>query len=80
MTYGSYALPPDSGVDVIIRQQCIGIKSNGTRCSEIATKNPPYPEHPTWPYLCSYCANESPRKGSANSTGIVMERSKTGII
>lgn len=67
------------------RFQCVGVKSDGTRCSsEViidgiegmldADKLVPYPDHPSWPYLCADCANEPPNRGSANTRGIVEER------
>ena len=67
--------------------QCVGQKEGGKRCQTVlyierlksapdADNIVPYPEHPTWPYLCSSCANEPPRKGSTNSNGIVQERPK----
>ena len=54
--------------------QCIGITEKGTRCTEVSPTDPPYPSHPHWPYLCIYCANAAPRKGSRNSLGIVLEK------
>ena len=65
--------------EVMSNLQCIGKTPEG-QCRNVSPTDPPYPEHPNWPYLCPNCANAAPRKGSANSTGIVMERSKTGII
>jgi hypothetical protein len=49
-------------------KQCIG-KRDGVRCS-----NQGEPVKPEWDFLCSECANEPARKGSRNSSGIVMER------
>lgn len=45
--------------------KCIGIRAltRGTRpqaCPN-TTDETPNPAHPTWPYLCSECANEPPR-------------------
>jgi hypothetical protein len=53
--------------------QCIGIDESGARCTSIVNVAP-FPDHPTWPFLCSQCANQPPRKGSRNSLGIVLER------
>jgi hypothetical protein len=56
--------------------RCIGKRGVG-RCTNISPNYPhlpPYPEHPTWPYLCSDCANEPARKGSYNTRGIVEEK------
>lgn len=54
--------------------QCIGIRQNGVKCTAMSPNDPPYPDKPSWPYLCSECANESPRTGSRNTRGIVEER------
>ena len=49
--------------------ECIG------KCGQSADfETAPYPEHPTWPYLCSKCANEPARGASRNTKGIVEER------
>lgn len=56
--------------------QCIG-KRGGVPCSNVSPDDPPYPEHPTWPYLCSGCANEPPHAGSRNTRGIVEQRPVT---
>jgi hypothetical protein len=57
--------------------QCIGIKRTGQRCESVSPTDPPYPEHPLWPYLCVDCASEPSRGGSRNSRGIVEFRPKT---
>lgn len=55
--------------------QCVGKKVDGVRCNAVIDLDkPPNPEHPTWPWLCSDCANAPARKGSRNSNGIVQER------
>jgi hypothetical protein len=66
--------------------QCIGRDEDGTQCQNALTIQrdenapdaagpyAPYPEHPTWSYICPRCANAAPRKGSRNSQGIVLER------
>ena len=54
--------------------QCIGKNAVGGRCKEMSPTDPPHPEHPGWPYLCTDCANAPARKGSRNSNGIVLER------
>lgn len=59
--------------------QCIGIKASGSKCTAVASTDPPFPEHPSWPYLCSDCANEPARTGSRNTRGIVEERPKTTV-
>jgi hypothetical protein len=56
--------------------QCIGTTPEGIQCKVVSPTDPPYPEHPNWPYLCSECANAEPRRGSRNSHGIVMEGPK----
>ena len=56
--------------------QCIG-KRGGVPCNNVSPSDPPYPAHPTWPYLCPDCAN-TPAVGSArNSRGILEIRPKT---
>jgi hypothetical protein len=60
--------------DVAIFHQCIGKTANGKKCSAMTANDPPYAEHPTWPFLCPTCANAAPNKGSRNSNGIVLER------
>ena len=62
--------------DVAAFYYCIGKKENGKVCGAISPDSPPYPEHPTWPYLCPSCASQPTRKGSTNSNGIVQERPK----
>lgn len=67
----------------MIDLQCIGTKRGGERCKNVSVVDPPYPEHPNWPYLCSDCANEPPKtKIGRNTRGIVEERpgEKMGII
>ncbi len=56
--------------------KCIG-KRSGVPCINTSPSDPPYPEHPTWPYLCSDCANEPSRPGSRNTRGIVEQRPMT---
>jgi hypothetical protein len=77
MSYQMFDAPPKAGIGFLkINQRCIGKKSNGAECQEIAPNDPPHPEHPSWPYLCPFCANEPPNKGSRNSNGIVQEKPK----
>jgi hypothetical protein len=65
----------DPCVEVLgVRQQCIGLHENKLRCANFSPTDPPYPDHPNWPYLCPTCANAAPRKGSRNSLGIVLEK------
>ena len=56
--------------------RCVGRTPKGDQCINFTASDPPYPEHPNWPYLCSDCANAEPRKGSRNSSGIVMDPAK----
>lgn len=53
--------------------QCIGKKPDGTRCKNVSSQDPPYPEHPDWPYLCLFCASAPARGNKPNSRGIVQE-------
>lgn len=53
--------------------QCIGINRAGLRCEKVSPTDPPYAAHPTWPFLCSDCANEPSRNSRRNSRGIVEE-------
>lgn len=55
---------------------CIGIR-NGKKCTAVSPNDPPYPDHPNWPFLCVSCANEPARRGSRNSTGFYIEDQKT---
>ena len=61
--------------DVATFYACIGKQENGKQCPAFVL-DMPYPEHPTWPYLCPSCANQPARKGSTNSNGIVQEKPK----
>jgi hypothetical protein len=54
--------------------QCIGKKSDGTRCKNVSPQDPPYSDHPDWPYLCGTCAALPPRGTKKDSRGIVEER------
>lgn len=54
---------------------CIGVR-NGKRCKNVSPQDPPYPNHPLWPYLCSECANEPARRGSRDSIGFYIEDQK----